>query len=361
MNRWLIVLIPVMLFFAGCGVGTSEQMPAAPSESTSESPRELRVMAYSSFDISEAVIEAFEADNDAKVLFLDAGDTGQMVSQAILSKENPQADVLYGLDNTFLSRALEGDIFEVYVAENLASVPDAYQLDPEHRVTPVDYGDVCLNYSRAYFADSGLAVPETLEDLTDPEYQGLLVVENPASSSPGLAFLLATIGTFGEDGYLDYWRALRANDVLVVDSWDTAYYCEFTAGNRPIVVSYATSPAAEVYYSETPPVPGLAYEPPTGAVVAPGTCFRQIEFVGILKNGRNRDLAEAFVEYVLGEPFQSDIPLHMWVFPANEDAALPDIFAQYAVTADAPAVVAADAIEQNREAWIEAWTDVVLR
>ena len=348
MKRWLVLLIPVMLVLVGCGAGTSEPTP--------ESPRELRVMAYSSFDISEAVIAAFEADNDAKVLFLDAGDTGQMVSQAILSKENPQADLLYGVDNTFLSRALEGDIFEAYAAGNLASVPDAYQLDPEHHVTPVDYGDVCLNYNRAYFADSGLTVPETLEDLTKPEYESLLVVENPASSSPGLAFLLATIGTFGEDGYLDYWRALRTNDVLVVDSWDTAYYGEFTAGTRPIVVSYATSPAAEVYYSEIP-----LSEPPTGAVVAPGTCFRQIEFVGILKNGRNRDLAEAFLEYVLSEPFQSDIPLHMWVFPVNEDAALPDVFAQYAVTADAPAVVSADAIEQNREAWIEAWTDVVLR
>jgi len=348
MKRWLVLLIPVMLVLVGCGAGTSEPTP--------ESPRELRVMAYSSFDISEAVIAAFEADNDAKVLFLDAGDTGQMVSQAILSKENPQADLLYGVDNTFLSRALEGDIFEAYAAGNLASVPDAYQLDPEHHVTPVDYGDVCLNYNRAYFADSGLAVPGTLEDLTKPEYKSLLVVENPASSSPGLAFLLATIGTFGEDGYLDYWRALRTNDVLVVDSWDTAYYGEFTAGTRPIVVSYATSPAAEVYYSEIP-----LSEPPTGAVVAPGTCFRQIEFVGILKNGRNRDLAEAFLEYVLSESFQSDIPLHMWVFPVNEDAALPDVFAQYAVTADAPAVVSADAIEQNREAWIEAWTDVVLR
>ena len=361
MKHWLVLLISVMLVLAGCGAGTSEQLPSAPSEPTSDSPRELRVMAYSSFDISEAVIAAFEVEHNAKVLFLDAGDTGQMVSQAILSKGNPQADVLYGVDNTFLSRALEGDIFEVYVAENLASVPDAYQLDPEHRVTPVDYGDVCLNYNRAYFADSGLAVPQTLKDLTEPEYQGLLVVENPASSSPGLAFLLATIGTFGEDGYLDYWGALRANDVLVVDSWDTAYYSEFTGGTRPIVVSYATSPAAEVYYSETPSTPGLADEPPTGAVVAPGTCFRQIEFVGILKNGRNRDLAEAFVEYVLSEPFQSDIPLHMWVFPVNEDAALPDVFGQYAVTADAPAVVSADAIEQNREAWIEVWTDVVLR
>jgi thiamine transport system substrate-binding protein len=284
-----------------------------------------------------------------------------MLSQAILSKDNPQADVMYGLDNTFLSRALNEDIFAPYEAEALANVPDDLELDPEHRVSPVDFGDVCLNYDKAALEEAGVEPPASLEALTRPEYAGMTVMENPASSSPGLAFLLATIDTLGEDGYLDYWAQLRENDLLVVDDWSTAYYGEFSGGSgsegtRPIVVSYATSPAAEVYFSE-----GALETPPTGAVTAPGTCFRQIEFVGVLKNAETPELAKAFVEFALGETFQEAIPLHMWVYPAHENADLPPVFEDFAIQAEAPASLPAAAIEENRRDWIDAWTEVVLQ
>jgi len=321
----------------------------------------LRVMVYDSFSVGENVIARFETANNATVQFLKAGDTGRMLNQAILSRDNPQADVLYGIDNTFLSRALNAGIFEPYKAKNLSAIPTALHLDAEYRVVPTDFGDVCLNYDKAYFDAHALPIPQSLADLTKPEYKGLLVVENPASSSPGLAFLIATIGVFGEENYLDFWADLRANDVLVVDGWDTAYYNEFSGGAysegvRPLVVSYATSPAAEVFFSE-----GALTEPPTGAVTAPGTCFRQIEFAGILKGTENRDLAEAFIEFLLSADFQSDIPLQMWVFPANPNVALPQVFVEFALEAAQPAEVPAAAIEQNREQWIEAWADAVLR
>ncbi len=349
MKRWIVLTLVVVLLLSGCATPTPE------------GPRTLRVMTYDSFEISEEVIAAFEAEHQATVQFLKAGDAGTMLNQAILSKDNPQADVLYGVDNTFLSRALAAGIFAPYAAQNLAAIPTALQLDPQNRVAPVDFGDVCLNYDRAYFAENSLPVPTSLSDLTRPVYQGLLVVENPASSSPGLAFLIATIAVFGEDGYLDFWRDLRANDVLVVDGWDIAYYSEFSGGaysegTRPIVVSYATSPAAEVYFSE-----GALDEPPTGAVIAPGTCFRQVEFAGILKGSENQDLAKAFIEFLLSDTFQSDIPLQMWVFPARTGTALPQVFNDFALTAEEPATVPAETIEQHRETWLEAWTDVVLR
>lgn len=354
MKGWLRAVLLGVLALSACG-GRKTAGPAVTEGGA------LRVMTYSSFDISEEAIAAFEAAQGVTVQFLDAGDTGQMVSQAILSKDAPQADVMYGIDNTFLSRALAADIFVPYEAENLRHVPSQYVLDAQHRVTPVDFGDVCLNYDVAYFEAAGLEVPASLEDLTRPEYAGMLVVENPASSSPGLAFLLATIATLGQDGYLDYWQRLRDNDVLVVDSWDNAYYGEFSGaaggeGMRPIVVSYATSPAAEVYFSE-----GEVEAPPTAAVTAPGTCFRQVEFVGILQNGHNRAAAEAFVEFVLSDTFQSDIPLHMWVFPVSESATLPEIFEAYAVRADEPATMSIEMIESNREEWVNAWTEVALR
>jgi thiamine transport system substrate-binding protein len=358
MKRWLVISFVIALLvtvlLAGCGTPTSTPTPG-------EAVRELRVMTYGSFDISDEVVAQFEEAHNAQVQFLDAGDTGQMVSQAILTKDNPEADVMYGIDNTFLSRALEVDLFVPYESENLSAIPDDLELDDEHRVSPVDYGDVCLNYDKSYFEENEVAVPQALEDLTDPAYKGLLVAENPASSSPGLAFLLTTISTLGEDVYLDYWQQLRENDVLIVENWDNAYYNEFSGGvnsggTRPIVVSYATSPAAEVYFSDE-----TLDAAPTGAVVAPGTCFRQIEFVGILRHSENQALAEAFVDYVLSDTWQNDIPLHMFVFPASETAELPEVFETYAIRAESPATMSVERIEQNRQAWIDAWTDVVLR
>jgi thiamine transport system substrate-binding protein len=319
-------------------------------------------MTHDSFDVSEQVVAAFQESCNCEVRFLQAGDTGLMLNQAILSKGNPMADVIYGVDNTFLSRALSSDIMEPYQSAALADVPDRLELDPTFHLLPVDYGDVCLNYDKAWFEEHSLAPPDDLLALTEPEYEGLTVVENPATSSPGLAFLLATVGQFGTTGdyaYLDYWADLRANDVLVTDGWEDAYWGNFTYasdGDRPIVVSYASSPPVEVYFAEQP-----FDEAPTGVVVSDGSCFRQIEFAGILKGTQNRDLAEQWIDFMLGISFQEDIPLKMFVFPANSQAELPDVFARFAEIPKNPAVVDPEAIESNREAWIEAWTRTVLR
>lgn len=321
--------------------------------------KSLTLMTHDSFNVSTEVIEQFEKDNNVTVRFLKSGDAGAALIQAILSKDNPLADVFYGVDNTFLSRALAGDIFMPYSSPVLEHIPDALQLDREHRLLPVDFGDVCLNYDKEWFAAKKMVPPTDLADLVKPEYKGLLVVENPATSSPGLAFLLATIGRFGEEGYLDFWKKLRANEVLVANGWNDAYYGHFTAaseGDRPLVVSYASSPPAVVHFSETP-----LTEAPTGAVVEDGTAFRQIEFVGILKGTKEVALAQKLVDFMLSTRFQEDIPLQMFVFPVHAEARLPEVFQKHAVVAQKPAVVAPEAIEANREKWIEAWTSAVLR
>ncbi len=354
-----------VLMLSGCRTMGSPappvMMPTSPSTTT---PRVVRVMTHDSFDISAETIAAFESDYDAQVEILQSGDAGVMLNQAILSRDHPLADVLYGVDNTLLSRALEADIFESYDSPLLFHVPDHLVLDPQHRVLPVDYGDVCLNYDKGWFAERGLTPPANLEDLVKPAYAGLMVMENPATSSPGLAFLLATIGHWGESGsytYLDYWAELQENDLLVVEGWEDAYWGQFTygsggEGDRPIVVSYASSPPVEVHFAEQ-----SFEEAPTAAVVGAGSCFRQIEFVGILKGAQNRELAQAWVDFMLSRTFQEDIPLHMFMFPANQEAALPEVFAEYATIPEQPAEVDYAAIEANREAWIEAWTSVVLR
>jgi thiamine transport system substrate-binding protein len=327
-------------------------------------PDTVRVMTHDSFDISEETIAAFEEQYGATVEILQAGDAGVVLNQAILSRDNPLADVLYGVDNSLLDRALDADIFISYESPLLAEIPNHLKLDPQHRALPVDYGDVCLNYDKGWFAEHGLTPPANLEDLVEPEYRGLTVVENPATSSPGLAFLLATIGHFGQTGeytYLDYWTDLRDNDVLAVEGWEDAYWGQFTygsggEGDRPIVVSYASSPPVEVFFAEEP-----FEEAPTAAVVGDGSCFRQIEFVSILKGAQNRKLAQAWVDFMLGTAFQEDIPLHMFMFPANQNATLPNVFSEFAVVPENPAEVDYTAIEANREAWVEVWTELVLR
>jgi thiamine transport system substrate-binding protein len=222
----------------------------------------------------------------------------------------------------------------------------------------VDYGDVCINFERRYFEENNLALPASLEDLLKPEYKGLLVVQNPATSSPGLAFLLATIAEFGDPGYLDFWEGLAANEVRVVNDWETAYYSEFSQwdGTYPMVVSYGSSPPFEVIGSSDP-----LGEPPTGAIVADGTCFRQIEFVGILAGTQNEDLAQKWVDFMLSPTFQEDLPLKMYVFPVNPQAALDETFQRYLAVPENPARLDPAQIAANREAWIQAWTDAVLR
>jgi thiamine transport system substrate-binding protein len=350
MNKLLGLVLAGVLGLTACGGATA----------TPGGPRTLTVMTHTSFAIGEEVKAEFEVAHNVTVQFLKSGDTGETLGQAILARGNPLADVLYGVDNTFLSRALNEDIFEPYESPLLALIPDEFKLDPQHRALPVDYGDVCLNYDKAYFAGAGVTPPARLEDLTRPEYANLTVVENPATSSPGLAFLLATIGHFGDPGYLDYWRDLRANGVLVVNDWESAYYTEFSGssgrGPRPIVVSYGSSPPFEVIYAETP-----LDDAPTAAVTGPGSCFRQIEFVGILRGTANRDLAEAWVDFMLDATFQADLPLQMFVFPVNPNAPLDEIFQRYLAVPEAPAFVSPDAIAANREAWVEAWTEAVLR
>jgi len=348
--RVFILLSLTALLLAACAGTQATDTPSG--------PQTIRLMSHDSFAVSEDVIKEFEVAHNAKVELLPSGDAGAALNQAILSKGNPLADVLFGVDNTFLSRALQADIFLPYKSPALANIPAELQLDDEFRLLPVDYGDVCVNYDKTWFDAQGLAPPTGLEELTQPEYKGLLVVENPATSSPGLAFMLATISHFGDEGWLDYWAALRNNDVLVTSGWEDAYWGQSTwagDGDRPLVVSYATSPAAEVYFSE-----GALIEPPTGNVLGPGACFRQIEFVGILDGTENRDLSEKLVDFMLSQSFQEDIPLQMFVFPAHSGASLPDFF-QWAERPAEPAQMDTATIQSKREDWIKEWTETVLR
>ena len=344
-KRWITLFLIIPWMIAACEGRVGE-------------PGILKVMTHDSFSVSESVINIFQEENKVEVQFIEAGDTGTSLNKAILSKNAPLADVFYGVDNTFISRALEEGIFEPYDSPLLEEIPDRFKLSFENLALPVDFGDVCPNYDIGYFKEAGLMPPQDLDDLRDPAYKGLLVVENPATSSPGLAFLFATISRYGEQGYLDYWQDLVENEVLVVNDWETAYYNEFSrwGGTRPIVISYGSSPPFEVIFAEEP-----MGEPLTAALTADLSCFRQIEFVGILKGTENREMAEKFVDFMLSPIFQEDIPLQMFVFPVNQNASLDETFVQYLGIPEVPATLDPERIATYREQWIVDWTETVLR
>lgn len=329
---------------AGCGGGDDESR--------------VVLMTHESFAVSDSVLDAFEAETGITVEVLRSDDAGAALSQAILTKDDPLGDVLYGVDTTFLSRALDEGLFVPYEADGIDAIPGEFRLDPENRVTPIDYGDVCLNYDIDWFERRGIPPPKTLDDLRESTYKGLTVVQNPATSSPGLAFLLATVAEYGERFWAGYWQALRDNDVLVVDGWDQAYYEQFSAGGgggeHPIVVSYASSPPADVIYAEPP-----KDEPSIG--VATASCFRQVEFAGILDGSPHQDEARRLIDFMLSTEFQEDVPLQMFVFPVNPAASLPDVFLRWAVVPDRPLSLEASVIADHRAEWIDEWTDIMLR
>ncbi|MGQ0430883.1 MAG: thiamine ABC transporter substrate-binding protein [Microthrixaceae bacterium] len=355
MNRTLRRLVTVLmaaplLVAAACGDTTAENADEAVT---------LRLLTHDSFALGEGMLDAFTEKTGIEVELIQGGDAGTVVNQAILTNGNPQADVLFGIDSTFLSRALAEDLFLAHEAEGLDEVDDALLLDPQHRVTPIDYGDVCLNYDKAFFADAQLPVPETLQDLLDPAYKDLLVVEDPATSSPGLAFLLATIDALGDDGWQQWWTGLRANGVQVASGWEDAYYGKFSGGStsegtRPLVVSYASSPVAEVVYAD-PPVT----EAPTGVIL--DGCYRQVEGAGILAGTDHRDEAGRLIDFLLSREVQADVPLSMFVYPVRGDIELPPVFAQHTVAPDQARSIAPAEIEANREDWIDTWNDLVVR
>ena len=321
-------------------------------------PTDVVLVTHDSFVISDDVRSEFEESTGLKLRILQSGDAGELLSKALLTAGNPQGDVLFGVDNNLLSRALDGDLFESYESPLVDQVDESYVLDPEHRVTPIDHGEVCVNYDKAWFAERELEPPRSLADLTDSRYEGLLVVQNPATSTPGLAFLLATIASFGERDWQRYWLFLRKNRVLVVDGWEEAYNSRFSGsagkGDRPIVVSYASSPPAEVIFATPRP-----REAPTAVIET--SCFRQIEFAGVLQGTRNEEGARKLVDFLLSRRFQEDIPLSMFVFPVNREAELPPEFDTYAVVPESPLELPPEEIGANRDRWVKEWTSVVLR
>ena len=311
----------------------------SPSSNSSidATPNEVTLLAYDAFTPQEGIFDAFTAATGAKVKVVTGGDSGVLISKAILTAGTPEGDVLWGLDNTLLSRAQKAELLTSY--------------------EPVDTGDICVNYDKQWFASRNIAPPTSLEDLALPAYKNLLVVQDPVASSPGLGFLLGTIAHFGVDNWQNYWKSLKENGVHVSPDWTSAYTIDFSGssgkGKYPLVVSYGSSPPAEVLYAEKP-----IDTPPTAVIES--TCFRQTEYVGALRGTRNPKLAAQLISYLQDVPFQESMPLSLFVFPVNKKATLPDLFTKFAVAPKNPLTLEPADIEKNRDSWLSTWREIIL-
>ncbi len=332
------------------------------ADTASNEPNDVTLVVYDSFPTEDTSLndafDSFTDDTGIDVELLVAGDAGTMAAKAVLTAGNPEGDVMWGVDNTYLSRTVDEGVFDPYEAAGIEHIDGVLtDLVPGHEATPVDFGDVCVNYDIAWFADQDLDPPADLASLTDPRYADLFVVQNPAASSPGLAFVMATVAEFGDEAWVEYWQDLVANGVEVVDGWTEAYYERFSGasdGPKPLVVSYGSSPPAEVLFAD-PPVD----EAPTAVVV--DTCFRQVEFAGVLRGTDAPDEARRLVDFLISEDFQSEVALNLFVYPANRNVDLPAEFTDFSVVADDPYSIDPATIDANRDDWIETWTDTVLR
>ncbi|HLS26383.1 MAG TPA: thiamine ABC transporter substrate-binding protein [Beutenbergiaceae bacterium] len=340
------------LILAGCSAGGGGPAPTdQPDSDRATGP--VHVVTHDSFALSDELLEAFQAETGHELQFSAPGDGGALVNQLVLTKDSPLGDVVFGVDNSFASRGIVEGVFAEYVSPALPGAAEQYLIDNGHDLTPIDMGDVCLNIDTAWYADEGLDQPQILADLTEPQYADQVVVTNPATSSPGLAFLLATVAEFGEE-WTEYWQDLVDNGLLVVDSWSTAYSEEFSGsvgeGPRPIALSYSTSPAFEVGPDGEAPA--------TEAMLS--TCFRQVEYAGVLEGAQNPEGAQAFIDFLLTEAVQADIPDQMFMYPVNDDLELPEEWVRWAPLADEPRNLDPAEIDANRQDWIETWTDIVI-
>lgn len=341
-----ILAAAAAVLLAGCAGPSVEPDGAATPSGPTESGT-LTVITHDSFALADETISKFRADSGYEVQFVAPGDAGTVVNQLILTKDAPLGDVVFGIDNTFAGRAIEAGVLAPYDSPALPEEAKGMAADEASSLTPIDYGDVCLNADTDWFENRELAVPQTLDDLLKPEYSDLLVVSNPASSSPGLAFLIATIGVKGDPGYLDYWKALKANGLKVVRGWTEAYTVEFSGssgkGDRPLVLSYSSSPA---------------YEPATEALTQ--TCFRQVEYAGVIAGAQNEVGARKFIDFLLSDEVQAQIPEQMYVYPVNPAIELPEEWREHAAVVDAPISVPVAEIATKRDQWIKDWTAEVI-
>lgn len=331
--------------------GAVSPADAPASGAQSGAATQITVLSHDSFEFPQALLDSFKADTGIEVTIQAVGDGGTLANQLVLTKDAPQGDVVYGVDNTVSYRLAGASV----IADAGIKSPDpALAFAGEPGLVPIDQGDVCVNFDKAWFTDKGLTPPATFEDLAKPEYKDLLVAMNPATSTPGMAFMLATIDHFGADGWPAYWTSLKNNGVKVTEGWSDAFAVDYSAGEgkgpRPMMVSYGSSPAYSVTEDHKD----------TTTASLPATCYRQVEYAGVLNGTEKTEAAKAFVEYMLTPEVQEAISEATYMHPVNPEAKAPKDLTTFGPLSEKPVILPADEVAKNAESWLKTWQATVV-
>lgn len=314
-------------------------------ENTIETHETLIVYSYDSFasewGAGPSIIAEFEAKYGIKVELYAPGDGVVVLSQLIMEKENPKADVVIGLDNNLLARTLSEDILEPYKTPELSKISTDLQFDKSNHLTPYDFGFFAICYDKENITD----LPKSLEDLTKEEYKDSLILMDPRTSTPGLGFLLWTISVYGDD-YLEYWDRLKPSILTITEGWSSAYGL-FTQEEAPLVLSYSTSPVYHVEYEETTRFGALEFEEGN---------YQHIEGMGIIKGTDKREAAEKFIDFMLTDSSQKTLAMSNIMYPSVSATELPESFS-HAFIAEKALLIESSTIEDLSSVWVQDWVE----
>jgi len=367
MKKILILLITLSTLLNGCigAIPVGDEDSETNAVPIQESDGVLDILTYDASGLSDELLSDFTATTGYEINLIKTGDVGSILNIMAQTKDAPQADLMLGLDNTFLAQAIQMGLLQSHMSnhgELLDSVKISYS---GGLATPFDHGYVCLNYDSAVVDGVNMSVPTSLWNLTEEEWKGKVAIPSPLSSSPGRAFLTATVDYFANDvdngtDYTDWWYEMEGNDLIITSGWSEAYETHYSGGYGPwtdghigdanIVVSYCHSPGVEAFF-------GGNYTNSV-ALNLPRASFHQVEYTGIIAGAGDAQAAAAFIDYLLSEEVNANMPTQNSMYSVLKGQDLPetDGYRHHALIPEQPAEVTPTEIAEGLEDWLVEWS-----
>lgn len=365
LNLQIIVsLLIVSLSFSGCLGTSNEELVCNDGEDTGDDCV-LTIVTYDIIAITDDVLNEFTNQTGVQVEMIRTDDAGGILEHLLLTKDNPQADLALGLDNTYLQTAFQFDL----LAEHGAQIPvlDSKATIPYNgnKAVPFDQGYICLNADTQALSENHISFPTTLEELTAPDWKGKTAFPSPVTSSPGRAFMVASIDYFEQQSSnttaFDWWADMADNDAIFTTGWTEAYETHYTGGygiwneghigDAWLTVSYCHSPGVEALYGGNSTI--------SAAVDIDFASFSQVEYAAPVNGGGSKNAVNAFIEFLLTDEVNTNMPENNLMYSVLEGKDLPETngYRYHSPVPSQPSTIEMDRIGQEMDDWLKDWRD----